>query len=44
MTQQPDPLCAKCGIPLSPDEAHVCEECSATLLDPNFDMTGEDDG
>jgi predicted nucleic acid-binding Zn ribbon protein len=44
MNQPPDPLCAECGIPLSPDEAYCCDDCSlALLLDPNFDMSGDDD-
>jgi len=41
-----DQLCAECGIPLSPDEAHVCDDCAAffEMTDPNSDMTGGDDG
>lgn len=46
MIQLPDPLCANCGIPLSPDECHVCDECAAfyEMTDPHADMTGGDDG
>lgn len=41
-----DQLCAECGIPLSPDEAHCCDECVAfyEMTDPNNSMTGESDG
>jgi predicted RNA-binding protein with PUA domain len=44
MNQPPDPLCANCGIPLSPDECHVCDECAAfyEMTDPNFRMEDED--
>jgi predicted RNA-binding protein with PUA domain len=44
MKQPPDPLCANCGIPLSPDECHVCDECAAfyEMTDPNFRMEDED--
>ncbi len=44
--QPADPLCAECGIPLSPDEAHCCDDCAAffEMTDPHSDMTGGDDG
>lgn len=43
MSEPVDPLCAECGIPLSPDEAHVCDDCAAffEMTDPNG--YGEDD-
>lgn len=39
--------CADCGMPISADEAYVCDDCSAfyaIFRDPNGDMTGEDNG
>ena len=41
-----EPVCADCGLPLSPDEAWVCDDCAAfyEMTDPNHKMTGEQDG
>ena len=38
--------CAGCGAPLLDAEVYACTSCLDLwlLLDPNFDMTGENDG
>lgn len=45
MNEPVESNCTECGRPMSEDEAFVCDDCAvALLLDPNFDMSGDDDG
>lgn len=47
MTAPAEQCCADCGMPISADEAYVCDDCSAfyaIFRDPNGDMTGDDNG
>lgn len=38
--------CVFCAALLAPEETYCCESCADSLAsaDPNFNMTGEDDG